>query len=146
MTYATQSDIEELYGSDILHIADRDGDGVPEADAITRACVSASAEIDTHLHARYALPLPEVPEYLRQLAVDIAIYRLAQTADVLSEEMRTRYEDALAALRRIAEGKAALVFSPTDEDGDGVDDDTTPRPIVVGGPEREFTREKMKGL
>ena len=145
MTYATHSDIVELYSAEALIVADRDGDGEAEAAAIGRALSMASAEIDTYVSVRYGLPLPSTPEILRQWCVDIACYRLAQTADVLTEELRRRYEDALAALKRLAKGEQALVF-PVDPDADPEEEpvDNSPRPIVAGGPARLFSREKLR--
>lgn len=143
MAYATQADIADLYGPDALYVADRDGDGVADAVAVTRALSSAKDEIDSYLGVRYRLPLAAVPGILRQYAVDIALYRLALSREVLSEEHRTRYDDALAALKRIAEGKAILVL-PADPEAE--DDGQGPRPIVSGGPARIFSREKMRGL
>lgn len=147
MAYATQADIVTLYGDDALVVADRDGDGLPDAAAVARALDHASAEIDTHLAARYPLPLASVPMMLTSWAVDIAVYRLALSADVLSDEHRRRYEDALAGLKRVAEGKAALVF-PADPDAETPETpvDTSPHPIVVGGPERLFTRQTLRDL
>lgn len=150
MPYASQSDIVEIYGEQSLIVADRDGDGTPDAAAIARALTSASDEIDSHIAVRYPLPLAAVPGILRQHAVDIAAYRLAQTADVLTEELRQRYEDAVSHLRRIAEGKAALVFPPVapgegeEEDPEGLAD--SPQPIVTAGPPRLFSRERMRDL
>ncbi|MGP9788942.1 gp436 family protein [Roseinatronobacter sp. NSM] len=143
MAYATQSDIVELYGPDALFVADRDGDGVADTAAVTRALEGAQDEIDTYIAVRYRLPLAQPARILRQYAVDIALYRLALSADVLSDEHRRRYEDTIAALKRIAKGEAALVM-PADDDAE--DDGQGPRPIVVGGPERIFSREKMRGL
>lgn len=145
MPYATRSDIVELYSEDALVVADRDRDGVPDEAAIARALAMASAEIDTYLGVRYALPLPSTPEILRQWCVDIACYRLAQTADVLTEELRRRYDDAIAALRRLAKGEQGLVV-PVDPDADPEEEpvDNSPRPIVAGGPPRLFSREKLR--
>lgn len=149
MAYATQTDIEELYGADALVAADRDGDGVADAPAVTRALSDASDEIDTYLAVRYAVPLAEVPAIVRQLAVDLSLYRLALTEDVLTEELTRRRDEAIKSLQRLADGKQRLVFpsdGTIDADGDGEIDDNSPRPIVQSGPEREFTRDKMKGL
>ncbi|SNR22893.1 DUF1320 domain-containing protein [Paracoccus sediminis] len=146
MSYATAPDIVDLYGPSALYVADRDNDGTVDAAAVDRALVSASDEIDSHVGVRHALPLAAVPGILRQHCVDIAVYRLALSADVLTEEHRRRYEDAVAHLRRIAEGKAALVLpadpdAPTDPDAPEM---TGPRPIVASGPPRLFTRGAMR--
>lgn len=146
MPYAAALDIVALYGPSALYVADRDNDGVADAAAVDRALVSASDEIDSHVGVRHALPLAAVPGILRQHCVDIAVYRLALSADVLTEEHRRRYDDAVAHLRRIAEGKATLVL-PVDPDAVADPDAPEmagPRPIVSGGPPRLFTRDAMR--
>ncbi len=146
MAYALRDDIITLYSEDALYVADRDGDGVVDAGAVARALTSASGEIDSYLGVRYSLPLEVAPELLRQFCVDIAIYRLALSCDVLSEEHRRRYEDTIKHLDKIAKGTASLNLpGPVDPDT-GEATQTSPRPIVAGGPPREFTREKMRGL
>jgi len=148
MPYAAQTDITTLYGPNALVVADRDGDGVVEGLSVDKALVLASAEIDSYLAVRYRLPLHEVPAVLVQYCVDFAIYRLALSADVLSDEHRRRYEDGLKALKEIAAGRAALVFLtpiPADPNTDP-SVATGPRPIVAGGPPRIFTRSDMRDL
>ncbi len=150
--YATQSDIVALYGANALVVADRDGNGVADEAAVTRALESAGDEINSYLAVRYTVPVPApAPQILIQLCVDIGVYRLALSADVLSAEHRQRYEDALAMLKRLAKGEAALVLAadpnapPADPDAPTALNDG-PQPIVVGGPERVFSRDKMRGL
>ena len=145
MAYATIDDITDLYGADALYVADRDQDGVADATAVERALSSASAEIDAHIGVRYALPLADVPEFLKTICVDIAVYRLALSTDVLSDEHRRRYEDALGFLKRVSDGKAALQFTSSAPDEDG-EPSAGPRPIVSEGPERLFSRAKMRDL
>jgi phage gp36-like protein len=142
--YATQADIATLYGANALVVADHNRDGIVDSAAVTRALTSASDEIDTYLAARYTLPLTEVPGFLKTLAVDIALYRLALSADVLSDEHRKRYEDALGHLKRIAKGEAALVFTATPATGDI--DVSGAQPIVSGGPAKLFTRDLTRDL
>lgn len=147
MSYASQTDITDIYGANALYVADHDRDGVADEAAIARALTSAAGEIDTYIGVRYALPLVEVPEFLKQLAVDIALYRLALSADVATTEHRTRYEDALLHLRKIAEGKAALVFAPVPAlEGDPIPEASGPQPIVISGPPRLFSRDQMRDL
>jgi len=146
MAYATQGDIADLYGAEALAlVADRDGDGAPETAAVDRALSDASAEIDAYLRVRYDTPVAPVPQLLIQLACDIALYRLAQTADVRTDEHRVRYEDAMAALRRLSRGEMMLPPPPPDPDATEAPLDG-PRPIVAEGPEKLFTRDKTRGL
>lgn len=146
MPYASWQDISDLYGQSALVVADHDRDGAPDYGPITRALISASDEIDSYIGVREILPLPRVPGILKQFCVDIAVYRLALSADVLTDEHRRRYEDAIRHLARIAKGDAALVIPP-DPDAP-VDPDAPepagPRPIVAEGPPRLFSREKMR--
>jgi len=142
--YATLADIAALYGQQALVVADHDRDGTPDEAAVDRALEAAAGEIDTYLAARYGLPLHEVPSFLKQLAVDIALYRLALAADVATTEHRTRYEDALGHLKLIATGKAGLVFTtPVPATDDPFDQ---AQPIVQGGPAKIFTRDQMRDL
>jgi phage gp36-like protein len=149
--YATQEDIAALYGADALFVADRDGNGTPDARAVARALASATDEVNSYLAVRYTLPLPAVPGVLVQAVVDIALYRLALSKDVQSKEHRQRYDDAIARLRDLAAGKAQLVLPVADTSsasgaaGAPVLPDG-PQPIVMGGPERLFSRDRMRGL
>lgn len=147
MSYAAQSDIVAIYGQDALVVADHDRDGQPDTAAVTRALEAATGEIDTYLAARYQLPLHEVPAFLKQLTVDIALYRLALTADVATTEHRTRYEDALGHLKKIGEGRAALAFTtPVPAPSADAPAFDRPQPIVQGGPAKLFTRDQMRDL
>lgn len=142
--YAQQSDIAELYDESALYVAERDG--AVDPDAVARALASASGEIDSFVGVRHTLPLPRIPALLRQLAVDIALYRLANSRALLTDEHRRRYEDAIATLRRLSKGEQDLGLPP-EPPAEGEEPGLPgPRPIVATGPERLFSREKMRGL
>ncbi|TRD18390.1 gp436 family protein [Palleronia caenipelagi] len=146
MAYATQDDIVTLYSEDALFVADRDDDGVADAVAIDRALDYASGEIDSYLAARYTLPLPTALPLLSQFCVDIALYRLALARDVLTEEHRRRYEDTLKHLKDIARGVAALNLPAPIDPETGAAEETGPNAVLITGPERVFTRDRMRGL
>ncbi len=144
-----QSDITDLYGPDALAAADQDGDGVIDAAQVSKALASAGAEIDSYIGVRYALPVPGSHPHLTQICVDIALYRLSNARGWVTDELRQRYEDALKALRAYADGKAALTLpaDPTDPDAFGDSDSSQgPRPMLTSGPERIFSRDKLRGL
>lgn len=120
MAYATSSDIEMIYGPEILDaVADRDRSGRRNELAIQAALDSASAEIDTYIGNRYTTPLDSVPPYIRQVCVDITVYRLALDVAPRTEEMRLRYQDAIAYLKAVSEGKIDLPI--TEDPNDPVD-------------------------
>lgn len=138
MAYAVQTDIVDAYGLDLLSaVADRDGE--IDTVAVERALVSATAIIDAHVGTRYPTPLSVVPDLVRDLCVDIAVYKIATIGNGLNEEKRTRYEDALALLKRISAGQANL-------------DIPSPAAIVPTGSvlldeaPRVFTRDTLRGF
>ncbi|MGR3485487.1 MAG: phage protein Gp36 family protein [Paracoccaceae bacterium] len=149
--YATHGDITRLYGPDALHVAVLpDGSGA-DLDAVDRAIASACAEIDTFLAVRYALPFAAAPAALVQPAVDIALYRLASSRQVLSDDLRARFEDAIAMLKRLSSGTQELVLSapapaPAPAEGEEAAPPAPPNPIVVEGAPRLFDRKSMRGL
>lgn len=121
MTYATQQDIEDLYGEDILvRVADYDRDGVADQPVVSNGLREADTICDAYLSARYAVPVTPTPGIVRTCAIDIALYKMALGADRRTTEMRQRYDDALAMLERVSKGTVGLGLPATDEDGDGV--------------------------
>lgn len=137
MIYATSAQVIERHGADaVLLLTDRDNDGTADPGVLDRALADASAEIDTYVAAKYDLPLSETPEVLTRLAVDIAVYRLAVTAGKRIEEYRVRYEDAVALLKRIADGKASL----------GLASPGAPSRAWTQSRPRRFSRETMAGV
>lgn len=77
-----------------------------DTDAVARACTDATSLIDGYLSSRYSLPLAEVPDIVAGWAADIARYRLWD--DHAPEEVRRRYEDALAQLKLLSTGVISL--------------------------------------
>jgi len=109
MPYATAQDMSDRYGEDtVLRLSDRNGDDQADEHVLTQALNDATAEIDTYLAMRYSTPMTPVPSVLTRLCIDIAVYRLASSADMATEEQRTRYEDALTLLDKIAKGQVLL--------------------------------------
>ncbi|MEO1750719.1 DUF1320 domain-containing protein [Thiofaba sp. EF100] len=110
MAYATAAELATRYGADrLVHLTDRDGDGIGDDPMIAQALSDAEAEIDGYLAARYRLPLPTVPALLARIACDIAIYRLLSLRSMGDiEDARRRYEDARRLLEAIGKGAVSL--------------------------------------
>ncbi len=146
MPYASATDITDLMGDDMLiRLADRDGDGIYDDAKVTRALDDASALIDGYIAARVPLPLITVPPVLKNLTIDIAVYRLSTDAALLAEDVRTRYEDAIKFLRDVAAGKAQIP-QPKPEGAPAVTEVTPPQAVIVDGPPRLFSRSSMRRL
>ncbi|MFZ1325949.1 MAG: phage protein Gp36 family protein [Candidatus Contendobacter sp.] len=113
MSYATQADIESRHPGELKQAGPQVG-GVLDEAAVALACVEASGLIDGYLKAApfsLIVPWPGVtPDWLVDLAVDIALYQTTPTAIASQDDFkdrRRRYEDALALLEAIAAGKFA---------------------------------------
>jgi phage gp36-like protein len=129
MPYATQQDISDRYSNNtLLMLTDRDGNDTVDQEVLDGALNDATAEIDSYVATKYALPLPTVPAVLVRLCVDISIYRLASGADLATEEQRKRFDDAIKMLRDIAKGVSSLgIAQPTPSSNGGVHLVSAPR-------------------
>ena len=117
MTYASQEDIVDLYGEDLLvRLTDTTRSNAIDTVVVGRGLQSADDIINSYVSERYTLPLPMVPGVLRECGVDIAVYKIALSTTKKTPEMRQRYEDAIALLERIGSGKAGLGLIPGDDD------------------------------
>lgn len=135
MAYATQQDIIDRVGLDALTaVADRDGSGAAETEAVDAALDDASADIDSYVAVRYPLPLTSTPATLKRVCVDIAMYHLS--GNRTTEEVERRYNNALAWLRDLAAGRASLGNDPAETSGGGAS--------FTGG-DRQMTRSNLDG-
>lgn len=94
MPYVTAEDYEEAFSQGEL------ADLIAGGQDFERQEAAASSLVDGYLAGRYVLPLASVPDMLRGWALDIVRYRM--WSDQAPEEVRRRYEDALAQLRDLA--------------------------------------------
>jgi len=135
MPYATKEDIDQLYGEDLLiRVADYDRDGTPDDEVVARGLQSADEVCNAYLSAQYPVPVTPVPGVVRTCAIDIAVYKIALGRGGRTDEMRVRYEDALALLEKISTGKIGLGLPPvTTDNGDGTTTTTDPNVKRSGG-------------
>ena len=107
MTYATQADLVERFGADVMvQLTNRTDGQAIDAVVLGRALADADAEIDGYLATRYALPLASTPAVLVRLSADLARYQLCR--DKVPDSVRQRYVDAVAVLKRLATGEVQL--------------------------------------
>lgn len=135
MRFCTYDDLIAQVPEDmLLQQADMEkppGTGCEERDNVTPAIRNATAEMEGYLRRRYVMPdIPdETPPTLRKYAVDIAIYHIfSRKGLALSKEsgdavIAKRYDDAVAYLRLVAEGKADIAgLMSVEEAGAGNED------------------------
>lgn len=109
----------------------------PNSPSIPLALQDASDYIDTFVGSKYELPLKIIPASLTRICIDIAIYYLANSDELVTEDIRKRYEDALRLLESIAKG---IIKLPVQDDS-GEDDKTTGA-VVIEGQQRVMGRGK----
>ncbi|MFO1351913.1 MAG: DUF1320 domain-containing protein [Gammaproteobacteria bacterium] len=137
MAHALEADIVDFYGEAVLQVsADRDGNLIADSVAIARELSAASGLIDGKLWTAGALVPAPAPEIVKKWCVDIALYELS-TGPAYTDEKRQRYEDALAALNRIADGKDRYAwFAPI---AAAID----PTPVLFSAAQRVFSRTTL---
>jgi phage gp36-like protein len=122
--YATEADLVARFGEEIGNLKLM----VSNPTFVDDAIQDATEEINGHIGGRYPLPLPNVPSNLKRMACDIARYRLYFQQP--TEEVRKRYEDAIAFLKRVADNKAHLQIQ-LPETNEIVDDQPKGRPSTA---------------
>jgi phage gp36-like protein len=139
--YATRQQIIDRYGAAALIVAaDRDGDGAEDTGVVEQALTDASELMDSYIGAKYPLPLASAAPVLIPVCVDIAFYKLCQGHGPLTDEIKDRFEQAIAWLRDLSKGVVSL-GSPA------VEGEPAPgeRPEFTSAP-RRFTRDSLKGM
>lgn len=106
--YITQQQLIERFGeAELIQLTDRDGTaGEIVTSVLDSAIDDAGSEVDAYVGVRYDLPLAIVPISLVRVASDIVRYRLYD--DAATEQVRTRYEDAIKFLVGVAKGAISV--------------------------------------
>lgn len=140
--YATADDIRKAYGQELLDII-TSGQGVDAIDPAV-ALEQATSLINSYLGARYKVSdieaLATVPAILKDMCVDIAVYKLASDPARRTEDMETRYRDHLAHLVRISRGDAVLTE---------LEEEPAPSvggAVSISGADRVLGRDKTTGF
>ncbi len=111
MPYATLADLTSRFGvAELRQLTDRElpAAGAVVVEVVDRALADADGVVNRFLGARFSVPLgAPYPSDLVRVACDVARYFLHDQAP--TEIARTHYEDALAWLRSVADGKLPLV-------------------------------------
>ncbi len=109
MPYATQSDLlQRISLAELTQLTDDAKVGAPNPAIVAGALEEASGMVETYCRGRYVTPL-QISDAVTSMTRDISIYFLfSRRPQKMSETVRQRYEDAIALLKDISTGKAAL--------------------------------------
>lgn len=143
MAYCTIDNIRnQLQETVLVQLTDDEGTGEVVAARVEQAISDADEEINGYLGARMAVPVSPVPESLRRLSADIAIYNLYSRRERIPEHRIERYRGAVRFLEQVAEGKISL--GQGDPEGNPLDPES---PEAAGdNPRRAFTRSSLEGF
>jgi phage gp36-like protein len=140
MAYATEEDIVNRYGSEILTIlADFDDDSEVDSDKVELALTDASSAVDGYLGGRYQTPLEDTTPILTKITVDIAVYNLGVSGIGGSEQRKEHYDNALAYLKDISRGHIGLGIAQEDAQPAGGE-------AEFYSEDRLFSRDNLSGF
>lgn len=143
MPYCTQDDLlTEIPVADLAQLTNAEANAAePDAAAVAEAIAKADSEINSYLLVRYTLPLAEpIPDQVKSLSVDLAIYKLYMRRSLLNEARRQAYEDAVSFLKLVAKGQAVIEGASGVEPAGAVEDVTE-----VSSQPRVFDRDSLRG-
>jgi phage gp36-like protein len=104
MPYCTQNDLETLIPVvELAELTNESGD-IPNLTIITEMINLVDAEIDSYISVRYSIPLTQTPEIIKGLSMDMVIYHLYSRRSTIPLVRRTKYEDAIKILQKVAQG------------------------------------------
>ena len=148
--FATLADLQTRHPRDVAVLCADEQTRLPDPDRIDAALVDVSTEIRAILARRYSPAQIDLIDddsagALKLFAMDMALYRVALGYGRQSEAAKERYEIAVKRLEGIAAGRGGLTFTQTPGGGvPGLDPQSaTPNVVMIEGPERQFTRDKL---
>lgn len=108
MSYTTITDLRKrISEAKLVQLTDFGNNQVTDTAVVTAALNSASAIIDSYCAARYSLPLA-VSDQVKDLELVIGIYKLHEGRQLVPDQVRQSFEDAVAFLKDVSAGKASL--------------------------------------
>jgi len=142
-TYASRADVVLAAGGEarLLQITDFDGDGLEDSGIVTDAVDEAEAQINTYARKRFATPFDPVPESIRRLAANLAVYVLKARRDALTESDDRLQDARLDWLAMLANGKVDPGISPAPAASPHNAPSTTDRPSS-----KAISRENLEGF
>lgn len=141
MIYATLAQLKAVIPmSDLQLLTDFEGQDEPSDTRLEEALADASAEIDSYVGGLVS-GLVELPRILSVHCRDLAMHRLYVN---LGHDMTSRDKvrsSILLYLRQVQKGEASL-----GDDGTGQRVESTPGVAMTDGPERQMTRDSLRGF
>jgi len=121
MPYSTKADIlAEISEEELIGLTDDESAGIINDARVTEAIARADGIIDSYCGQVETVPFTTVPPVIKQHSKTLAISFLFSRRSAVPETRRDNYKDAIAHLKDISTGKAALPIAGVDAGGDEV--------------------------
>jgi phage gp36-like protein len=152
MPYATETDLRVKWSDELVDLLAWDNTAnAVNAARIAAALTNAGSIIDSYLARRYALPVnpqPDAAALLTNLNCDLAVAQLAISPGTRSDIVADSEKRALAFLRDVSEGKAALNLILPPSAGAPISPGEAVMMANSGDQafERDFSRDRLRGL
>ena len=143
MTYATRQDLIDRDESMLWNLALNAETNALDETTIEQALQQASDEIVSLLARRFQLPLPTVPGVINKMAVQIAIYWLADNDNQVTDLIEKRYQQAIATIKEIVAGTRELGLPTATATPEAASGKVT---LIQSESGRLMTREKLSGV
>ena len=109
--YCTLDDIKkQVQETTLIEITDDNLSGQINTDVVNETILYADTLIDGYLRGRYTLPLQTLPEIVKVIAIDLAIYRLYSRRfhTDMPESIKDKYKNSIKLLEQIQKGIISL--------------------------------------
>lgn len=138
-SYISQADLlSKVSNAQLIQLTDDAQSGSIDATKVTQSIDEAESEVNGYVATRHSVPLSSpIPQLIKTLAVDIAIYKLYSRRQRVPESVRKAYEDAIKKLEGISKGLMTLGVDPAP----AASSKATAGKVI--GPERVFDRDKL---
>lgn len=117
MAYCTQNDLLSMIPLTELAELTADFGDTPDGQVVEEAIQRADAEIDAYLGMRYSVPFTSVPDQVKRLSIDLALYHLYARRSLAPTVRRQKYEAAISFLKMVAAGEAVVEFRGAPDPG-----------------------------
>lgn len=141
MTYASVSQLKAVIPArDLELLTDFERDGDSAAGRLVQALEDATAEINSYIAKVVKHPLADPPHILTVICRDLAVHRLYLNLGHDMASLNKVRQTWIEKLKSVQSGESAL-----GDDGDGPDVVTSPGVAMTDGPERQLTRDSLRG-
>jgi phage gp36-like protein len=141
LPYAVQADLtpRRLTAAELAQLTDDVRGSEINVAVVTQVLTEASGKIDSYCRLRYNVPL-QSSEQIKGLTLDIAEYLLFARRRRITDDVRQRYDDAIAFLKDVSAGRAALdqPATATQQTGGG--------PVLETQKEEKFSDDNLEGF